>query len=285
MYSLSTTLDCKAINYTQQVLNETQEAKEQGLEALRKWLTINAHLHAKSDDYNLIRFLRATKFNYEQAQKKISNFYILRGTAPEWFHNRNPNLPEIQKLLEIGVFLPLLERDDKGRMIIFIRVAAHNPYLHKQDDVFKVGMMTLDLALDKMEDVSVYGVVAIFDMDGVSYGHARQLTTSMIRKAVHSWQDCYPVRVKGLHFINSPVYINVVLNIFRRFMRQKMRSRVHVHGYDRKSLHNIVPKELLPEEYGGSNGKLQHLIDFWKKEVSSSTAWYEQDETYKYLKS
>lgn len=48
--------------------------------------------------------------------------------------------------------------------------------------------MTLDLALDKMEDVSVYGVVAIFDMDGVSYGHARQLTTSMIRKAVHSWQ-------------------------------------------------------------------------------------------------
>lgn len=48
MYSLSTTLDCKAINYTQQVLNETQEAKEQGLEALRKWLTINAHLHAKS---------------------------------------------------------------------------------------------------------------------------------------------------------------------------------------------------------------------------------------------
>lgn len=278
-------LNSKTIKYCQLVLNESKEARALSLETLKSWLSVNAHLNAKSDDYNLIRFLRATKYNNEQAQKKIKNFYVLRGTSPEWYENRNPYLPEIQKLLEIGVFLPLLERDDKGRTIIFIRVAAHNPYIHKQDDVFKVGLMTLDLVLDKMEDVSVYGVVAIFDMDGVSYGHARQLTTSMIRKAVHSWQDCYPVRVKGLHFINSPIYINVVLNIFRRFMREKMRNRVHVHGYDRESLHNIVSKLLLPEEYGGSNGKLQHLIDYWRNEVCSKEAWYADDEKYKYLKS
>lgn len=85
------------------------------------------------------------------------------------------------------VFLPLLQRDQHGRLVILIRTASHDPYLQKQNDVFKIGLMTLDLALLE-EDTTVYGVAAIFDMEGISLGHARALTVKMIRKAVTSWQ-------------------------------------------------------------------------------------------------
>lgn len=81
-----------------------------------------------------------------------------------------------------------MEKDAAGRLVVLIRVAAHDPRRHLQNDVFKVGKMTLDLAMEQDEYISVYGVTAIFDLTGVSLGHARQLTPGMIKKAVHAWQ-------------------------------------------------------------------------------------------------
>ena len=86
-----------------------------------------------------------------------------------------------------SVFLPLLKRDEQGRLVVLIRTAAHDPSIHKQNDVFKVGMMALDLALME-EDTTVYGIAAIFDMKGVGLGHAKALTVDIIKKAVTSWQ-------------------------------------------------------------------------------------------------
>lgn len=81
-----------------------------------------------------------------------------------------------------------MKKDLEGRLVILIRVAAHDPRRHLQNDVFKVGKMTLDLAIEQDESISVYGVVAIFDLAGVSLGHAQQLSVNMIKKAVHAWQ-------------------------------------------------------------------------------------------------
>jgi hypothetical protein len=36
------------------------------------------------------------------------------------------------------------------------------------------------------------------------------------------------VRTKSLDFVNAPPYVNVVLNIFRRFMTEKLRQRVSI---------------------------------------------------------
>jgi hypothetical protein len=74
--------------------------------------------------------------------------------------------------------------------VFLIRAAVHNPKKHHQSDVFKVGTMTLELALEDDETVSVFGVAAVFDLSGVTLGHAMQLSPQVIRKAVHSWQVC-----------------------------------------------------------------------------------------------
>ena len=88
------------------------------------------------------------------------------------------------------MFLPLRRRDSHGRLVILIRAAAHNPKKHRQSDVFKVGKMTLELALEDDETVSVFGVAAVFDLSGVTLGHAMQLTPRVVKKAVHAWQVC-----------------------------------------------------------------------------------------------
>ena len=41
-----------------------------------------------------------------------------------------------------------------------------------------------------------------------------------------SFQDAFPLRFKGMHFINEPVIFNYVFMIFKPFMKSKMVARV-----------------------------------------------------------
>lgn len=106
----------------------------------------------------------------------------MRASRPEWFSARDPFAPELVELMDLGVFLPLRVKDEHGRQVFVVRAAAHDPKIHRQSDVFKVGKMILDLVLAADETVSVYGVVAIFDMTGVHLGHAMALPPNMFKK-------------------------------------------------------------------------------------------------------
>ncbi|XP_039291301.1 retinol-binding protein pinta isoform X2 [Nilaparvata lugens] len=269
-----TTLDAAALSHAREFLNENEESRDVAIAAIRKWLSDQKHLNARTDSLNLVRFLRGGKFNFDRTIGKIESFYMLRQKTPEWYENRDPMLPELQDLLNLGVFLPIPKRDAEGRVVILIRAAVHKPKVHKQNDVFKLGNMTLEYEVENDESISVYGVVAIIDLNGVTLGHARQMTPSIIKKAVHSWQDCYPLRIKGLHFINAPTHVNVVLSIFKQFMTAKLKSRVQVHGFNLDSFHQKVSPDILPKEYGGTNGELQELIDHWKTKVTEARLWF-----------
>jgi hypothetical protein len=39
------------------------------------------------------------------------------------------------------------------------------------------------------------------------------------------------VRTKSLDFVNAPLHVSVVLNIFRQFMTEKLRQRVSTKSY------------------------------------------------------
>lgn len=45
----------------------------------------------------------------------------MRSERVEWFTNRDPFRPEIEELLDLGVFLPLKNKDDQNRQVFIIR--------------------------------------------------------------------------------------------------------------------------------------------------------------------
>lgn len=70
------------------------------------------------------------------------------------------------------------------------------------------------------------------------------------------FQGALPTRIKQIHLINSPSFIDKITALFRPFLKDKIAQRVVVHmgGYD--ELHKYVPKEYLPKEYDGTAGCL-----------------------------
>ncbi|XP_017780085.1 PREDICTED: alpha-tocopherol transfer protein [Nicrophorus vespilloides] len=272
-------LDEDARKFAEENLKETEEKRTRFVAEIRSWYDENPEINGCRDADAIVPFLRGCKFDLERAKIKLRNYYKMRQETPQWFANRDPELEEIQELVNLGVFVPMRKLHE-NRLVVIIKTAAHDPGKHKQDDVFKAGKMILDVAAKEQESAQIYGVTAIFDMTGVSLGHARQLPPKVIKKAVFAWQN-YHCRPKQLEFVNAPLYINVVLNVFKSFMSEKLKGRVRVHFKGQESLHQVIDKEVLPEEYGGTDGPLSEHITYWRDKLIEYKDWFKYDEQFK----
>lgn len=119
-------------------LGETNQNRDKCILEIRKFLEENPKINGKSDNYTILQFLRRCKFDLDETKKKIKKFYEMKAKVPEWFTNRDPNLKEIDELLKIGVFVPIIQKK-QGPLIVVIRTGAHDPQKHKQNNVFKTG--------------------------------------------------------------------------------------------------------------------------------------------------
>jgi len=59
-----------------------------------------------------------------------------------------------------------------------------------------------------------------------------------------------PLRIKSIHIMNPPMLFWSVYKIGQRFMKEKIRNRIHFH-YNNESLHKHFEKEFLPLSLGG----------------------------------
>lgn len=205
----------------------------------------------------------------------------MRAERPEWFSNRDPLNDKVNEILRLGCFLPLPEKDSENRLVVIIRTAAHNPRKHSQNDVFKVCKMLLDLVLAEDESVSIYGVSAIFDMDKVQLGHALQLNPPLIKRSVQSWEN-YSCRPKRLEFVNSPIHVNVVLNLFRSFMNSKMKQRLSINKG--APVNHSIPMSVLPKDLGGHGFSYAELTEHWLGKAIERRSWFLEMEQYKSIK-
>ncbi len=65
---------------------------------------------------------------------------------------------------------------------------------------------------------------------------------------------------KVIHIVNMPAIMETSYNMVKGFMKEKMKDRMMVHNKgDWTALHEDVGTDILPEEYGGTNGTMaQH---------------------------
>lgn len=132
----------EAKKYAEKILGETPEVRQNAVEEIRRFLDENPSVNGKTDSYNILTFLRCCKFDIEKTKVKIKKYYEMRAKVPEWFSNRDPLLPEIDELLKIGVFVPVIQRKP-GPLLVIIRTGAHDPQIHVQNNVFKTGNFTV----------------------------------------------------------------------------------------------------------------------------------------------
>lgn len=93
-------------------------------------------------DEFLLRFLRAKKFNQDNAFRLYTNYYILRLRYPDIFNDLRPSL--VEHVFQSGVVCRLPQPDSEGRALIYFRPGLWNPAEWSTNDIFRANVLVIE---------------------------------------------------------------------------------------------------------------------------------------------
>lgn len=73
-----------------------------------------------------------------------------------------------------------------------------------------------------VDEEDVDGEIPIFDMSGYSLRHLTKTVLSSLRIYMKFVQEAHPVRIKQIHVLNSPSYLDKVLTVIKPFIKSEV---------------------------------------------------------------
>ncbi|XP_062424190.1 alpha-tocopherol transfer protein [Rhea pennata] len=219
-------------------------------------------------DSFLLRFLRARDFDLEPAWRLLKNYQKWRIECPEISADLRPS--SILGLLRAGYHGVLRSRDPYGSKVLIYRIGRWDPKLFTAYDVFRVSLITSELIVKEIE-TQRNGVKAIFDLQGWRFAHAFQISPAVAKKIAAVLTDSFPLKVRGIHLINEPLFFHPVFALIKPFLTEKIKERVYMHGNNyMQSLTEHFPVSILPQEYGGEEVSIDVLAEEWTNFIMAS---------------
>jgi hypothetical protein len=135
------------------------------------------------------------------------------------------------------------------------------PDKHNILDHIQAFLIQSEIFMNELEQSSITGCAFIDDGQGMGIAQAPMFQPALMKKAITVMQDAYPFRPKKIHLLNMNPVMEKLVTLIKTFLNEKMKSRIMVHGKDwKQTVVDDLGADVLPEEYGGTNGKLQDHI-------------------------
>ncbi|XP_061707559.1 alpha-tocopherol transfer protein-like isoform X1 [Cydia pomonella] len=272
--------------YTEKAETELRETPEVVAKALRELRELlkgekNLNIPIDNDDF-LMKFLRPCKFYADSALKKIQAFYKFRQAHETYCHDLMPSV--VRAAFDHSIISILAPRDQHGRRIMFVESGkGWDPRAVPLSEVFRGVQLGLEAAMTEPR-TQVSGVIVIMDMQGLSLSHVLQFTPSFAKMVVDWVQDCTPIRLKAVHIVYQPYVFNMVFALFKPFLREKLRSRIHFHGNNMNSLKAHVDGKALRPRHGGSLPEMEVTGELLWKMLSHYEDGFKEANSYGYVK-
>ncbi|CAH0713632.1 unnamed protein product, partial [Brenthis ino] len=110
--------------------------------------------------------------------------------------------------------------------------------------------------------------IYIIDFNTVSMNDITKLNLVVLRDADILARTVYELRIKSIHLINAPSYVDLFVSLSKKVLSAKIGSRIFTHtSYE--TIHDYVSKEILPEDYGGDGPSLAKLQEQWREYLKS----------------
>ncbi|XP_072028001.1 clavesin-2-like [Amphiura filiformis] len=248
-------------------LGETDLVRQLAIMNLKKRMEQRSDIKFCHDERFLLRFLRAKKFEVERAFNSIVKYHELHIKHPDFFKDYKPTA--IKHVLDDGFPMVLSQLDEEGRPVIAMKaVGSWDPKKYSVVDIAKAVFMVMENLVED-DEVQVNGVVLLVDLDLIGPSHAITFSPSVAKKLTTIFQNCVPVRLQGIHFINEPLVMDAVFTCMKPFMQDKIKDRMLMHGSNFESLKCYIPLSILPTEWGGEAGPYDIDNTAWKKEFLS----------------
>ncbi|XP_075155398.1 alpha-tocopherol transfer protein-like [Haematobia irritans] len=248
--------------------------QENTIDYLQKWFEENNKLPNKIDRILLTRFYYCMNKDAEETKKLLEINYAIRNDYPHIYIERDPTDEDTRNTFAYTDMVPLPGLTPENYRITLLRLINPDPNLMHHTEDTKAFLMVSDCRFS-MPDVEEEngpllseGEVQIFDMRGYTMKHVARLSFRTLRTYLKFLQLAFPVRIKAMHMINCPSYLDKILKVVKPFINKEVFEMIHFHTTGIETLYEHVPKDMLPEEYGGKAGKLSDLKEQFTKQLS-----------------
>ncbi|ROL44644.1 Alpha-tocopherol transfer protein [Anabarilius grahami] len=197
----------------------------------------------------LIRFLQARDFDVALAFKLLINYHKWRQECPEITADLRPS--SIIGLLRNNYHGVLRSRDDAGSRVLIYRIGK---YIHKKH-FFLIYICFCHIM------ANITNAQTLFS----GQWNPKEFT------AYEVFRDSFPLKVRGIHLINEPIFFRPVFAMIRPFLPDKIKQRIHMHGCSYvRSLSSYFPKAILPPIYGGTGPSIDEVCQEWTEFIMQS---------------
>ncbi|XP_011505202.1 PREDICTED: clavesin-1 [Ceratosolen solmsi marchali] len=249
-------------------LRENDENVRNGIEKLRKLLEDDKTLYYRTDDDFLIIFLRPCKYYAESAHDLMRRVADFKQKNASLLDNLMPG-DEKAAFLENNVVNVMKNRDHKRRRVLLVNSGkSWDPSRVSADQMFRIFYLIHEAAILEPE-TQVHGVVVIMDFDGLSMKQVLGLTPSFSMRLLSFIQDAMPLRLKEVHIVKEPFLFNMVWQMFKPFVREKLKKRMFFHGSKMSSLHKHLAPSHLPKNYGGELPEINYTGADWYPTITA----------------
>ncbi|KAJ8933812.1 hypothetical protein NQ314_013784 [Rhamnusium bicolor] len=166
-------------------------------------------------------FLITNKFSIERTKQKLDMYYTIRPLIPELFENKNPSLPHMQKMFDVVYYCPLPQLTKEMFRVIVLKIRA-DPDSFNTYDFFAHQLSITEVRLH--EDVTL-GDLYIVDYEHLKMGHVVKMTPMHLKKAATIMEKVFSNRLKGIHFINYPPFVDILIKIGKTILSPKLMGR------------------------------------------------------------
>ena len=244
-------------------LNEPRENEQRlaAIDRLRKSFDSVKHGPlVREDDEFLLRFLRAKKFDHQKALKVLHNYHSIKKDLKH-VYDKVDNPVTLQSFAEKGVISFLDGETAEGALISMYRPGLmgkeHNLY-----DLMAYGVISMEKILES-EKVQICGIATVEDLENFPLSLFLQVSPFELAKLNSIFQDAMPIRFRAIYIINEGKIFDILMAMFKPFLKKKIIKRIQTFGNKYTQLHEVVSHTILPPCYGGTGPHPEILVQTW----------------------
>ncbi|KAJ0173151.1 hypothetical protein K1T71_011327 [Dendrolimus kikuchii] len=222
---------------------------------LDEWVQKQNHFLKKDfRDVYLERMIIMCKGSIEKSKKQLDTLCTLKTLLPKFFARTNMK-EEFKQLMEKSwVFILPKMTEDLCRVFIF-QLRTTTGF---DAEVITQCYCILVAEYLKIHDYSL-GYFLVYDYRHISATEIiSKIDLNEVQQFVPILTDGYGTRLKALVFLTDSKVIHGFVKIMKTILSEKIGKRIQVFS-DLESFYSIIPKELLPLEYGGQEKSVQLL--------------------------
>lgn len=157
---------------------------------------------------------------------------------------------------------------DGGRLTI-CRLKNLNASLYNFKDTAKYVLQCYEVLTNYDYSCKDY---VIIDSINAKFSHIKKIDPGDLFRAITLWQEVFSSRLGGIQLLNTPAYSTALVKIGASIIKD---GKIRVHN-NIEELCSVIPRDCLPEEYGGKQGKLEVLHEHFAENLVRNWDWIER---------